>query len=174
MTCPRFLQISSHFRFQKFAEKLDQHFNGTATSRSLLRLARRRSPSPCLSVLSAHFLSGSSCQRCPIVCTPAAWSSFIPRAMVGITLRNAAARQLRAFPLLLLDKGLSSMLLGPLGKPKASILMLYHPGLWLSQSDDVIFERRDVMEAQKICFCEDLQMRNCSAHADAAILWNIF
>lgn len=109
-----------------------------------------------------------TCQRFLLICTAAARLSFNPRPMVGIMLRNPAARQLRVFPPLLLDKGLSSMLTGPRGKPESSIPLLYHPGLWLSQSDDVIVEWRDVMEAQKICFCEDaLQMTNCSAHTEA-------
>lgn len=48
---------------------------------------------------------------CPVI----SWSPFIPPLMVGITLRNTATRQPRVFPLLLLDKGLSLMPLGPLG-----------------------------------------------------------
>lgn len=133
------------------------------------------SSSFCISMSSTFFLFLSPYWlfTCPITSAPAAWSPFIPLLMVGITLRNTATRQPRVFPLLLLDKGLSLMPLGPLGKPGSSILMLYHPSLWLSQWDDVIVERRVVMEAQKICLCEDaLQMSSCSAHTDAGILWN--
>lgn len=115
------------------------------------------------------FLSGSS--HVSVSCSSAQRQPgrlLSLRLMVGVMLRNTAVRQPRVFPLLLLDKGLSSVLTGPLGKPKSSIPLLYHPRLWLSQSDDVIVEWRDVMEAQKICFCEDaLQMTNCSAHTEA-------
>lgn len=106
-----------------------------------------------------------TCQCFLLICTAAA------QLMVGVMLRNTAVRQPRVFPPLLLDKGLSSVLTGPLGKPESSIPLLYHPRLWLSQSDDVIVEWRDVMEAQKICFCEDaLQMTNCSAHTEAVFI----
>lgn len=151
-------------RFTTFTSKLVGGYFLCLKTQYFVMLSLFQPSSFCLSssfciYMSLTSLSGSSHHS-------GAQSSFFPLLMVGITLGNTATRQPRVFPLLPLDKGLSLMPLGPLGKPGSSILMRYHPRLWLSQRDDVIVERRDVM-APKTCLCEDaLQKSSCSAHTD--------